>query len=541
MRIARPTRAVAQLFYRHHGDPLAQSHLGSGLGARAARGAISTAITQWSRLVLQTASTVVLARLLTPSDFGVAAMVTALVGIGDAFWNLGLQTATIRYKTVTHAQVTFFFWLQVVLGITLTLVTIGCADLVAGFYHNPKLVHVTMVYSTYFAISGFVAQHQAVLTRQMRFSCLALADVFALAIGLATAVVVAALGGSYWAIVASALVTLSIRLILYWWTSGWLPGRPQLASGVRPMVRFGLNLSVTNLFTYIGQNADNVLIGHAYGSAALGLYSRAYNLLLLPVNQIQQPMARVAIPVLSYLQDQPERFRKYYDTAVSAVAYLAMPLITTVAALSAEVIDILLGPRWSAAAPIFQVLAIAGTLNIIRNPNGWLFTAMGHAGRQTAWSLVSRPIMVAGFFIGLPWGPIGVAWSYTITNLLLLVPGCAWAVRDTPLRLSDVLGAGRRPLVISVMTFGVAEACHTWLGGLPPIVVAAAGFACAAAVVLGSFALWPAARSDIQTLRSVLSSSSGAGSIDVRAPDPAAASIAAPEPASVPAGHREPE
>jgi O-antigen/teichoic acid export membrane protein len=522
VRLGATWRALGELFYRHRGDPLAQTHLGASLGARAARGAISTFLTQWSRFVIQTGSTIVLARLLTPSDYGVAAMVTALVGIGDAFRNLGLQTATIRYKRVTHEQVTFFFWLQVVLGITLTLVGIGCANLIATFYHNPKLVHVTIVYSTYFAISGLLAQHLAVLTRQMRFTCLALIDVFSLAIGLTVAIVIAVLGGSYWAIVASALVALLVRLVLYWWTSGWVPGPPRRASGVAPMVRFGLNLSVTNLFGYVGQNADNVLIGHAYGSVALGLYSRAYNLLMLPVNQIQQPMARVAVPVLSYLQDQPERFRKYYETAVSAVAYLAMPLITTVAALSSEVINILLGPRWSAAAPIFQVLAIAGTLNIIRNPNSWVFTAMGHAGRQTAWALISRPIMVAGFLIGLPWGPIGVAWSYTITNLVLLVPGCAWAVKDTPLRLSDVLGAGRRALFISVVTFGVAEACHELLQSLPPLVIAAAGFVCAGIVMLASFAFWPAVRADIQTLRNVLANS---GSARAAAPTPAGTSV----------------
>lgn len=520
---------LGALFYRQQGDPLAQSHLESDLGRRTARGAVSTVTTQWAQFVITTSSTIVLARLLTPSAFGIAAMVTALIGIGDAFWNLGLQTATIRYKVVTHAQVTFFFWLQVGLGLILTAITMGAAHLVASFYHNQKVIAVTLAYASYFVISGSLAQHQAVLTRQMRFTLLAVIDAFAMAVGFVVGIVVALLDHSYWAIVASAQTTLVVRLVLYWWTSGWVPGPPRRTPGVFPMIRFGLNLALTNILDYLGGNADNILIGHAYGSATLGLYSRAYNLLMMPVNQIHQPMARIAVPVLSYLQDQPERFRKYFRTAVSAVAYLAMPLITTVAALAHETITIVLGRQWIAAAPLFQVLAIAGTINILRNPNGWVFTSLGRAGRQSTWALINRPIMILGFVVGLKWGAIGVAWSYTATNLLLYIPGTLWAVKDSPLGLADIWHAGWRPLSLSLATFGAAFACHEGMKGLPPEVVAAAGFAAAGVIMVGAVRYWPAVHADVRTLRDALSRKSPSPS------DRAAAATEAPQAEDVPA------
>jgi O-antigen/teichoic acid export membrane protein len=534
--LSTPWSVLSDTFYRQRGDPLTQSHLDAGLGRRAARGAVTTVVTQWSQFVLQTGSTVVLARLLSPSEFGIAAMVTALIGIGDAFWNLGLQTATIRYKNVTHRQVTFFFWLQVTVGASLTALTIGCAHVVAGFYHNPKVFAVTVVYASYFTVSGLLAQHQAVLTRQMRFTTLAFTDVFAMAVGVATAITVASLGGSYWAIVSASLVTLVVRLCLYWWTSGWIPGRPRRAPGVGPMVQFGMKLALTNLLDYSALNADNVLIGHSYGSAALGLYSRAYNLLLMPINQIHQPMGRIAVPVLSYLQDQPARFRKYYQTALSAVAYLAMPLIATVAALSHEVIVILLGQRWEPAARIFQVLAIAGIVNVLRNPNGWVFTATGHAGRQAAWAVINRPIMILGFVLGLPWGAMGVAWAYTITNLVLLLPACAWAVKDTPLRLADLGEAGWRPMVLGIAAFLAASGCHVWLGSLPVFVVAAAGFGAAGVVMALAVLCWPAVRADVRNFRQVfVTARSGPGG-----GGPAAAANAADPADPGPSGASEP-
>jgi PST family polysaccharide transporter len=275
------------------------------------------------------------------------------------------------------------------------------------------------------------------------------------------------------------------------------------------------------------------LIGHAYGSAALGLYSRAYNLLMMPVNQIHQPMARIAVPVLSYLQDQPERFRKYFRTAVSAVAYLAMPLITTVAALAHETITIVLGSQWVKAAPLFQVLAIAGTINILRNPNGWVFTSLGRAGRQSTWALINRPIMVLGFVLGLHWGAIGVAWAYTITNLVLYVPGCLWAVKDSPLTLLDIWRAGWRPLLLSLATFAAAFACHRLLTGSPAIVIAVAGFAAAAVIMVLAVVFWAPVRSDIATLRNALSRQGGSNAQSSPEPTPSRAAEGTPAPSDV--------
>jgi PST family polysaccharide transporter len=492
---------LASFAGRPASDPLGQRNVGTGLGRRAARGATATIVTQWARFMLSTASTIVLARLLTPREYGLVGMVSALLGIGDALWNLGLQTATIQRRTITQAQVSFFFWLQVSLGLLLSLIACACAALVVDLYGQPELYPIVYAYSSVFLLGGLLAQHRAVLFRQMRFSFVAVVDVVALGTAAVVAVLIALAGGSYWALVAQPVVMLAVQCAAYWYSSGWRPGRPRLARGMWPMLSFGANLSLTNLLGYIGQNADNVLIGKVYGGAALGVYSRAYNLLLLPVRQLQNPMGRVAVPVLSYLQDQPERYRRYYHAASSALCYLAMPLMTTLAALAPAVIDILLGPKWKAAAPIFAVLAIAGTLQVLRGPNSWIYTSTGHTGRQATWALFSQPVLVASFFVGIHWGVVGIAWAYTITNLVVLIPAFIWAVQDTPLRLSDVWAAGWRPALLSVLTFGTAFGARLLFDGQGSWTVLGGGMLGAAAVMVLAFACWPTVRREILELR----------------------------------------
>ena len=495
---------VSVFLARTKTDPLAQTHLGRGLGRRAARGATATLVTQWARFVLQTASTVVLARLLTPEDYGLVGMVSALLGVGDALWNLGLQTATMQRKHITQGQVSYFFWLQAGLGLALMAISWACAPLVVGFYHRPSLYPIIYVYSSVFLLGGLLAQHRAVLFRQMRFSLVAVIDVVSLGIGSAAAVGVAAVGGTYWAIVVQTVVMLFVQDVWLWYVSGWRPSRPRREPGMWPLLRFGMNLSLTNVLGYLSQNADNILIGKVYGTAPLGIYSRAYNLLLLPVRQIQAPMGRVAVPVLSYLQDQPERYRRYYHAATSALCYLAMPIMAMLAALSPQVVDILLGRRWSAVAPIFGILAIAGVLQVFRGPNSWIFTSTNHTGRQATWALLTQPVRIGSFFIGIHWGIKGVAWAFTISTLVVLIPAVMWAVRDTPLRLHDVWASTYRPLcfalvalVTSLWTRNAIDSSGSWI-----TLIVSSGVALGAMAVL--LLLWPSARQEIFELRSIL-------------------------------------
>ncbi len=493
-------RSGVRSFRPPEGDPLLQEGLGQDLRRRSARGALSTMSGQWVRLVLQVGSTVVLARLISPTEYGLVSMIVALIGIGDALMNLGLSQATIQRTDVTHGQVNVFFWLQAAVGAGLTALVVATAPAIAHFYDDDRIVPLAMALAFTFVLNGLAAQHQAVLARQMRFGVLALIDVLGLLLGAIAAVVLALGGAGAWALVVMTMATPVLRVALSWPASGWSPGRPRRAPGVAPMVRFGLSLTFTNVLDYTAQNIDNVLLGRFYGPATLGLYSRAYNLLLLPIRQVTAPMARVAVPVLSYLKDQPERFRRFFVVALGAVSYVSLPGIALLSALSHEVIAVMLGDQWTEAAPIFQVLALGGIMVSLRSTNGWLFVSTGRTGRQAVWALVNRPVAIAGIIAGIPWGAIGVAWGFVAAHLVMLVPSFVVSARGTPVTMRDIAGAVWRPVVLAALVGASGAAVHRFVTA-PSIVVLLLGILAYLGILGLAVLAWPGVARDVRELR----------------------------------------
>ena len=473
-----------------------RGHLGKGLGGRATRGAAATFAGQWGRFALQTGSVAVLGRLLTPEDYGLLGMVIAVVAFAELLRDLGLSTATIQRRGLTEEQVNALFWINVAVGGLLTLVVAASSPLLAAFYERPEVQGMTLVVSINFLLGGFVAQHIALLNRNMRLGTVMTIELAALAVASALAITAALLGAGFWALAIREVTLAAARVPMVWWASPWRPGRPARAEGVGGLISFGANLSAFQLMNNLSRNLDNVLLGRFSSAAQLGLYTRAYALLMLPIRQINGPLNRVAVPTLSYLQDQPERFRRYYGTAVSIIAFLALPLFVLLAALSDEVILVVLGAQWTEAAPIFQVLVFAGLAQTIGYSSGWLYTATGHTGRQAVWGLISRPVIIASFAIGLPWGAYGVATAYAVASFLILPFGLWNAMRDTPVDGRDLLHASWRPLLSTVVLYAAAAVTVEAVPAGPflrGLVAGAAGVAAFAAVVW----IWPAARAQL--------------------------------------------
>jgi PST family polysaccharide transporter len=181
-------------------------HLHADLKGRSVRGGVLTLTSQGAQFVMQSVSTVVLARLLTPADFGLVAMVVAITGLGQAFADLGLSEATIQHPDINHDQVSNLFWVNVAIGLGLTILTASLGPLLAWFYHEPRLRAITYVVSVTFLIGGLRVQHDALLQRNMRFLALAIRDISAYAVAVPVAIVLALRGAGYWAIVALPLM-----------------------------------------------------------------------------------------------------------------------------------------------------------------------------------------------------------------------------------------------------------------------------------------------------------------------------------------------
>jgi PST family polysaccharide transporter len=432
-------------------DHFRTDHLRDDIKGRSVRGGAVTMASQVVKFGLNLGANVILARLLTPGDYGIAGMVTTITLFVGFFKDLGLSTATVQKEEITHEQVSTLFWVNLLLGTVTALVVVVIAPIAAWFYKEPRLIWITIVTSIGFIFSSLGVQHGALLSRQMRFSTLVVIDITVTALSFVVGVILAMLGFRYWALVLYPLAASLLYTLAYWMVCSWRPGLPKRKIGMRSLLVFGSNVTGSNVLAFFARNTDNILIGRVWGAQQLGLYSKAYQLLMLPLVRINAPIAAVTIPSLSRLQSDPKEFCQHYLNAISIVAFLCLPLMSFLVVASEEVIQLFLGNQWTAASTIFRFLAISALVQPIYETNSWLHIATGRTDRMVKWGLFSLPIITGAFCLGLPYGADGVALSYAIAMLLLAIPCMKFAIQGTSITLLDLGRSLVEPLVASLL------------------------------------------------------------------------------------------
>ena len=414
-------------------------HLIRNIGARAVSGGFVTVGAQAAKFLLNFLAAAVLARLLSPKDFGLIGMVLGVTALVGVFSQLGLSIATIQRETITQSQVSNLFWINVCFSGLLALICISLAPLTAKFYRDPRVTAIMLVLSVTFLLTGSTVQHQALLTRQMRFRAVALIDVTSTATGFTVACCLAWFGFSYWALVAQQVAFAACSLFMTWATSRWRPNLPSRNSGVRPLIHFGAHISVADFVGQCSASSDSILIGRFFGASPLGLYTRANVLLARPMQQVIIPVNNVLIPVLSRLQSDPERYRRSYMRAYGTLALVVFSFAAMCLPLAKPLVLVVLGPKWTGVIPLFAVftlVAISGPLSSICS---WIYESQGRGRDQLRNHTAAGIVTIISYLLGLRWGPIGVVTSLAIVSLLIRLPIVYYiAGRTGPVRTRDL-------------------------------------------------------------------------------------------------------
>ena len=347
------------------------------LKRKSVRGGALTLGAQALTFVVQTGATVVLARLLSPKDYGLQGMVLAVTGVLGLFRDAGLGSATVQREVVTHEQLSTVFWINVAIGAMLVVLTLALAPALVIFYKEPRLLGITFATASSFLLGGVATQHGALLMRDMRFATMARISVLSLLLSTGVGIGMAALGCGYWSLVVMALSSSAISSCGYWLAVPWRPGRPSRGCGIRSMLHFGGTVTLNNLVVYLGYNVEKVLLGRFWGAGALGLYGRAYQLINLPMQQLHSSMYAVAFPALSRIQSEPQRLCNAFLKGYSVVLSLTIPVTIVSILFADEVIPLVLGPKWISAVPIFRFLGPTVLAFGLINPFGWFLTASG--------------------------------------------------------------------------------------------------------------------------------------------------------------------
>ena len=433
------------------------------LKQRTIRGGLARLCAQGANFFIRLCSLMVLARLLGPKDFGLVGMVTAFTGILTLFRDFGLSSAAIQRTHVTDEQISTLFWINIFVGMLLGLLAVAGAPIIAAFYHEPRLVGVTAVLALGFVFNAAGVQHSVLLQRQMRFTALAVINTVGLIAGTAIGIGGARAGYGYWALVGMTVTIPLISTVGFWLTTAWVPGMPHRQTGIRSMLRFGGTVTLNGLVSYLANNVEKVLLGRFWGVDALGIYGRAYQLVNIPTDNLNFAAGEVAFSALSRLQDDPIRLKRYFLTGYSVVLALTLPMTIACALFADDVILVVLGPKWSAAVPLFRLLAPTILVFAIVNPLFWLLSSLGLVERSLKMGLVIAPLMILSYVVALPYGPRGVAFAYSTVMMLWVLPAIAWTVHGTVISVRDMLLTVSRPLASSLVAgtfaFGVQRCC----------------------------------------------------------------------------------
>jgi O-antigen/teichoic acid export membrane protein len=426
------------------------------LRRKSLRGAMFTAAASGIDLLLRFASIAILARLVSPEHFGIVAMVTALTGVVEGVRDLGLATATVQRKHITHWQVSNLFWVNAAAGFGFTIMFCVLSPSVTIFYREERLASATMAMALAFLWSGLSVQHEALMSRQLRQGELAFIRVSASIISIGLAIGLAYRGYGYWALVWREVVRSAIIALGVWMRCPWLPGLPRRGTGTLQLLRFGRDLSATHLLISLIANVDRLLIGRFYGPIPVGLYRQAQQLLMVPIDQLNAPIMAVAQPGLSALQSEPERYRRYYEEIVFLVALSTVPLGLFIAVYADEITLLVLGPAWSEAAVFISIFGLAAAIRPAIATSAAVLVSSGRSGRYFAVAVVHSVVLTALLVFGVQWGPEGVALAHVATTLVLAVPKLYYSFEATPVSLRVFAGAIRTPVIAgTIMVLGL--------------------------------------------------------------------------------------
>lgn len=441
-----------------------------GLRARVLRGlgwkVVSFVSLQLSRLIV----VVVLARLLSPRDIGLAAMVLAFSSLILVFSDLALGAALIQRRELSERDRSTVFWTSVGAGTLFMLIGFAVAGPISAFYGEPEVRALFLGFSLSFLVTALGSTHSALLVREMNFRSLELRLIAGNLAGAGVGIGLAAAGFGAWAIIAQQLAVAGTSTLLLWVFSGWRPHFVYSRESLRILGRFGGNVFGTRLLFYLSRNADNLLIGRFLGPAALGAYSIAYNIMLVPFEKIAGPVQDVLFPAFSRMQDLPTEMGSVWLRAIRFVAALTLPAMLGLAVVADDFVHVVLGSRWEAAVPVIQILAGVGFLQSLVRLNSSILQARDRTGLLFRWSLLVTGANVVAFAVGVQWGIVGVAAAYALSNILLQPVNVYLTARTVGISLLEftrnLSGVTQAGLAMAVCVLGVRTLLvHE---GLPP-------------------------------------------------------------------------
>lgn len=459
------------------------------------------ALSAWGTQAVQLGVSIVLARLLAPQDYGVLAMATVFLGFLNLFRTMGFSAVIVQRPNIDNRLLDSLFYTNFAVACLLAILAFAAGPLCTWIYGDIRVAQVLAVLGLNFILTACAVVPSALLTRQLKFDRLALANVAATLLSGVTSILLALAGWGVWSLVAGAFVKSLIDTGLCHLFCSWHPTLMFDWSEVRSVVRFGTHVTGFNFFNYFSRNADSAIIGKFLDASCLGFYSLALGIMIRPLTAVTNVIGTILFPALSKTQDNDARFRTTYLRACGAIAFVTFPMMLGLAAVAVPFVHVVLGKKWLPAVPVILALAPLGAVQSVGETAKQIFLAKGRSDCYLWWGVGTGVAYVVCFLAGLPWGITGVAWAYLTTGSAMTVLGLWIASRLVDdLTLRD-LGATIRPHVVNSVVMALlvrtCVAAMEDLGVSPPLVLVVSVLSGIIVYILLTLAIKPPAFYDL--------------------------------------------
>jgi PST family polysaccharide transporter len=389
---------------------------------------------------------ILLARLLTPAEWGLASMALVVAALMTTLSDLSLAAALVQQQRITEEDRSTMFWTCLALGVGVTAVGVAGSGLVADFFGEPQLKALFAVASIAFIFNAIERVPAALLSRDLAFRSLDGRQIIATILGSAVAVVLAVLGAGAWAIIGNFLTVAATSAVLTWLITYWRPRLVFSWTSFRRLTGFGITLFGSVLLFNLRTTADRLLIGRFLGPAPLGMYSFANQLMFTPVLNVSYPLQAVLYPVLATLQTERDRMYAAWLRGKRLTVAIMTPAFMTLLVTAPDLIPTLFGRRWEDSIPIVQLLCLGGVAYSLGTQNWNILMVLNKVGTLLRLTLLVTVTVVVAVLVGLPWGIVGVAASFAVAQWLLVTPEIWITSRATGIGLGETFRATCSPL-----------------------------------------------------------------------------------------------
>ena len=398
-----------------------------GLRERSLKAVIWSSADTFGRQGIQFVTSILLARLLTPAEFGLVGMIVVFLAVATSFVDSGFSSALIQRKEVTEDDKTSVFIFNVIAGLGMAAAMYGAAPWVARFYKEPILTGLTRLLALNLLLSAFGSVQFALLSRRLDFKTQWKVGMVATGVSGAAAVFLAWRGYGVWSLVIQANISALISTLLVWWLVPWRPSGKASLHSLQSMFGFGSRVLASGLLNTVSDRVQLLLIGKVFGPSDLGYYTRAYSTQQMPASLFQTIVSKVTFPMFSTIAHDRERLRAVMRKCMLTIGAVVLPMMAGLALLAKPAVIVLFGAKWLPCVPYLRILALAGALWPLQVANLDVLMAAGRSDLFLRAEVVKKMLIALGLAVSVPISVMAMVWAMLVVSVLCYGVNVAYA------------------------------------------------------------------------------------------------------------------